>query len=81
MGTVEDIPNVLQDFLTPELRELKARIENLERNMTEGFSRVDRQFEQLTRHVDQRITSLEAQLSLSERVARLEQSQETNKKQ
>jgi outer membrane murein-binding lipoprotein Lpp len=34
MGTIEDIRKALQDFLAPELREMTAKIESLEKRMT-----------------------------------------------
>ena len=87
MSVVEDLRTALQDFISPELRELKTRVDDLEKNMESGFAHVDRRFEQvdrrfddLTRHLDHRFNSLEVQLHLSERVARLEQSQADSQK-
>jgi hypothetical protein len=44
MSAIDDTRKVLQDFLAPELRELKARIEALEVRMSDRFSNVDKRF-------------------------------------
>ncbi|HZD49885.1 MAG TPA: hypothetical protein VE178_14185 [Silvibacterium sp.] len=38
MSVVEDVRTVVQDFLAPELRELKARVEALEKRMNDRLS-------------------------------------------
>ena len=54
MSVVEDVRNALQDFLSPEIRELKVRIEAIERkvddlkgSMQEQFRQVHDQFQQV----------------------------------
>ena|SRR5271157_2391685 len=54
MSVVEDVPNTLQDFLSPEIRELKVRVETVERkvddlkgSMHEQFRQVQDQFQQV----------------------------------
>ena len=73
MSVVEDVRQAMQDFLAPDLRELKARIEALEKRMDDGFKTVDAQFRALHTHIDSRFNTLEQLLLLSERVARLEE--------
>lgn len=54
MSVVEDVRNVLQDFLTPELRELKARIEAVEQQGHRLDSTMQEQFQQVERRAQQR---------------------------
>jgi len=49
MSVVEDVRTVVQDFLAPELRELKARVEALEKRMDDRFEHVERSFEHVER--------------------------------
>ena len=35
MGAIDDVQTVMQDFLAPELRELRVRIDNVERHVEE----------------------------------------------
>jgi hypothetical protein len=35
MGAIDDVRNVMQDFLAPELRELRVRIDSVERHVEE----------------------------------------------
>jgi tetrahydromethanopterin S-methyltransferase subunit G len=42
MGAIEDTRKGLQDFLAPEMRELKARLEALEKRMDERFAQVEK---------------------------------------
>ena len=44
MGVVEDVRQVLQDFLSPELRAITARIDALEKVMHVRFDLVDQEF-------------------------------------
>jgi hypothetical protein len=79
MSVVEDIRTVVQDFLAPELRELKSRVEALEKRMDDRFKHVDDRFEHAERtaqarheqvmHAIQQIADYQA---LAQRVARLE---------
>lgn len=52
MSAIEDTRKVLQDFLAPELRELKARIEALEQRMGDRFAQVDKQFAQVDKQFE-----------------------------
>jgi predicted nucleic acid-binding Zn-ribbon protein len=85
MSVVDDVRTALQDLVTPDLRELKARVEALERQL-EGlsgrfeafeedsehrFDKVENKVERLDVKIDARFDRLESLLSLSERVARL----------
>jgi predicted nuclease with TOPRIM domain len=73
MSVVDDVRSVIQDFLTPEMRELKVRIDALERRFDRLDSKVDNlgsRMDRLESKVDSRFDRLEYLLSLSERVAR-----------
>ncbi len=83
MSAIDDTRKVLQDFLSPELRELKARVDALEQSMNERFLQVDKQFDQVERNAAIRhaaviaeIKGLENYNELRERVAKLESSRE-----
>ena len=54
MSVVEDVRTVVQDFLAPELRELKARVEALEKRMNDRFEHVEQRFEQVERSAQAR---------------------------
>jgi len=47
MSAAEDVRNVLQDFLAPELRDLRVRIENVERQVLELKGDMKGQFQQV----------------------------------
>ncbi len=73
MGAIDDVRNVMQDFLAPELRELKARIDAVERQVGElkgsmqgQFQTVQKQLEQVERRAKQRHHSLEEQFQHAE---------------
>ena len=51
---VEDVRNALQDFLTPELRELKARLDAVERQVQKLDGAMQDQFQQAERRAQQR---------------------------
>jgi tetrahydromethanopterin S-methyltransferase subunit G len=59
MGAIEDTRKVVQDFLAPELRELKARLEALEKRMDERFAHVDDEFTHLEKRMDERFAHSE----------------------
>jgi len=69
MSVVDDVRKAMQDFLAPQLGEIKERVEALEKN-------VSQQFKDLRLHMDSRFNSVEQMISLSERVARLEGQQQ-----
>jgi hypothetical protein len=87
MGANDDVRNVMQDFLAPELRELKTRIDAVERQVEElkgsmqgQFHDVHKQFEQAEhraekRHEDMMFLIRQGQevRSLAERLAAVEE--------
>lgn len=77
MGAVDDTRKVLQDFLAPELRELKARLEALEKRMDERFDHADKQAERRYDSLQASIQSLINYNDLRERMAKLESSRES----
>ena len=68
MGAIEDTRKVLQDFLAPELREIKARLDSLEKQI-EG---VDRRAEQRHDAVMSAIGRITDYTEVREPLARLE---------
>jgi len=68
MGAIEDSRKVLQDFLAPELREIRARLDVLEKQI-EG---VDRRAEGRHQEVMQAIARIVDYTEVRERLARLE---------
>ena len=44
MSVVEDVRQVMQDFLAPELRTITARLDSIEKVMTARFESVDTKF-------------------------------------
>ena len=80
MSVVEDIRNTLQDFLTPELRELKARIDAVEQQVQKLEGSMQDQFQQVERRAQQRHEDMMFVLrqgmevrSLAERLAAIEE--------
>ena len=47
MSVVEDVRQVLQDFLAPELRAVSARLDSIEKVMDARFGSVDVKFESI----------------------------------
>jgi polyhydroxyalkanoate synthesis regulator phasin len=47
MGVIEDVRSALQDFVAPELHELRARIDALEEQQKQFRAAVDKRFEKL----------------------------------
>ena len=61
MGAIDDVRNVMQDFLAPELRELRVRIDAVERHVEElqGSTQelkgsMQEQFQQAERRAERR---------------------------
>jgi BMFP domain-containing protein YqiC len=73
MSVVEDTRKIIQDFLTPELRELKARVESLEGKVDDNERRAERRHDEVMTAIRQ----VQDYTTLSQRVARLE-SKETH---
>jgi len=72
MGAIDDSRKVLQDFLAPELREIKARLVALEKRMDERFDSAEQLAVQRHDMVMQAINSLANYNEVRERLARLE---------
>jgi ABC-type enterochelin transport system substrate-binding protein len=73
MSAIDDVRNVMQDFLAPELRELKVRIDAVERQVEElkgstrgQFEGLQKQFEHTERRAEQRHHSFEEQFQQAE---------------
>ena len=85
MGTVEDIRQVLQDFLAPELRAINARLDAIDRR----FQAVDQRFDDMMTVMNSRfeivnarfdsvakdIAQVKDMLEIDRRLARLESKQ------
>lgn len=52
MGVVEDVRSVVQDFVAPELRELRARIDALEEQQKQFRADVDKRFDAIDGRFD-----------------------------
>jgi hypothetical protein len=72
MGAIDDTRKVLQDFLAPEMREIKARLEALEKRMDERFDSVENQAQQRHDALLMSLNSLANYNEVRERPARLE---------
>jgi len=80
VSVVEDVRNVSQDFLTPELRELKARLDAVELQVQKLDGAMQDQFQQVERRAQQRHEDMMFVLrqglevrSLAERLAAIEE--------
>ena len=54
MSVIEDTRKVLQDFLAPEMRELKVRLDALDRRMDVSEKHADERHAEITKRVDGR---------------------------
>ncbi|MBV8115467.1 MAG: hypothetical protein JO300_12050 [Silvibacterium sp.] len=72
MSVVEDVRTVIQDFLAPELRELKARVDALEKRMDDRFEHAERTAQARHDQVMHAIQQIADYQALAQRVARLE---------
>jgi hypothetical protein len=68
MSVVEEVRTVIQDFLAPELRELKARLGALESKVDENERRAGRRHEETLSAIRQ----ISDYATLAQRVTRLE---------
>jgi hypothetical protein len=61
MGAVEDVRNVLQDFLAPELREIRTRLDSIDEMNSVRHEAVIQRLEQIQQSFafDKRISRLE----------------------
>ena len=69
MGFIEEGRQLIQDFVTPEIRSIDARLtamekrlESLETNVDKRFDSVDKRFDSLETEVDKRFDSLEGKM-------------------
>lgn len=72
MSVVGDVRTALQDFLAPELRELKARLDAVEKQLDKLEERVESGFSRLDAKIDNRMDRLENLLNLNQRVSEVE---------
>jgi hypothetical protein len=79
VSTVEDTRKLMQNVLVPELREMKVRLDAVERTLTEGFSEMRTElrkgFDRVERQMDIRndVDSVkDKQAEMGERLARIE---------
>jgi hypothetical protein len=59
---------IIQDLITPEMREVKARIDDLGKRVDEGFRRADANFADMR----EQLSSHKEYIELRERMARME---------
>jgi flagellar capping protein FliD len=69
MGFIEEGRQLIQDFVTPEIRSIDARLsavekrlESLENNVDKRFDSVDKRFDSFENKVDMRFHSLESKM-------------------
>jgi SMC interacting uncharacterized protein involved in chromosome segregation len=72
MGAVEETRQLLQDFLAPEIRSIKVRLDTLEKKVDENEHRAEKRHEEVMAAIRQ----LTDYTALLQRVARLEARQE-----
>jgi uncharacterized coiled-coil DUF342 family protein len=78
MGAIEDTRKVLQDFLAPEMREIRARLDALEKR----FDGLDHKLDDVDRRAEKRhdtvMQALNDYTDVRIRLARLESRQEAH---
>jgi len=76
---VEDVRQVIQDFLAPELRAITARLDSNEKVMEARFGALETQMNSRFKEVDSRFNSIEGQSNsrFNEISVRLQSLQET----
>jgi hypothetical protein len=74
MGAIEDTRKGLQDFLAPEMRELKARLAQVEKTMGERFDTAERRAELRHEMLLNSINHLANYNEMRERIAKIESS-------
>jgi hypothetical protein len=62
MGFIEEGRQLIQDFVTPEIRSIDARLTALEKKMEAFESKVDKRFDAADGKIDRVQTSLEAKI-------------------
>jgi hypothetical protein len=78
MSVVEDVRTVIQDFLAPELRELKERVIALEKRMEDRFEGAERAAQIRQDQVMLAIKQLADYTTLAQRISRLESREASN---
>lgn len=66
MGVVGDVPKLLHDLVTPEMRALGAEVKALREDMNRRFEEVNRRFDYIERsfRLDERITAVEDKMRI-----------------
>ena len=72
MGMIEDVRNALQDLVTPDLKEIKTRLDNLEKRLDEKFAEFEKRLDLRLGSIESGINNLLRFASLEERLNRLE---------
>ncbi len=62
MGMIEEGCQLIQDFVTPEIRLVDARLTALEKHVASFEAKVDKRFDSLEADVDKRFDSLESKM-------------------
>jgi tetrahydromethanopterin S-methyltransferase subunit G len=69
MGAIEDVRNLLQDFIAPDIKQIKARLDSIEKRFEGLEKNIDRQHDETLQairqitdytNVVQRLSKLEA---------------------
>ena len=68
MSIVGEVRTALQDFLAPELRELKARLDSAEKQLDKLEKKIDR----IDAKIDNRMDRLENRLNLNQHMSEVE---------
>ncbi len=77
MSVIEDTRRLLQDFLAPELRELAARVDALEKRMNDRFDSAERLASERHTEAMLAIGRLADVYELRERISRIEARERT----
>ena len=77
MSVVEDVRQVIQDFLAPELRAVTARLDALEKVMDARFNSVDAKFDSLRTQIQ----GINHKLDIDRRLMVLESKQQESASQ
>jgi hypothetical protein len=75
MGVVEDVRQVLQDFLAPELREIRVRLESMDKRLDSQDKRMELHEEAIRARFDvivQRLEHIQQSFAFDKRISDLE---------
>lgn len=79
MGFIEEGPQLIQDFVTPEIRSIDARLTAIEKKVDSFEARMEKRFEALDAKIDRdhskvmdTLRRMETYSQILERLARLE---------